>query len=82
MAKKSCAKTRISFKTKRGKTVSFTGRKGGDSAYGGSCPAKRKPVSKWAHLVGNAGRACSGMGKVGSPRRSACLKQQIKMLSR
>lgn len=82
MAKKGCSRQRISFTTKRGKKIVFQGRPGGDAKYGGQCPAQRKPVSQWAHLVGQAGKLCVGVGKVGSASRGACLKRQINALSK
>lgn len=69
-----CAPSRISFRTKRGKTVSFTGRPGGDKSNGGKCVHKRRPRTPQMRLIAAAGRACAKLGRPGTKRNISCLR--------
>lgn len=59
--------TRVSFKTKRGRRVSFTANTG-----------RRRRVTPQMRLIGRAGKACKGEGKIGSRQRTSCLREFIK----
>lgn len=72
-----CAPTRVSFRTKRGKVVSFTGRPGGDKAHGGKCVHKRRPRTPQMRLIAAAGRACARVAKPGTKRNISCLKSKF-----
>jgi hypothetical protein len=76
-ASRGCAPTAIRFKTKRGKTVSFTGRPGGDSKHGGKCAHKRRPRTPQMRAIAAAGRACARVGKPGTKRNIACLRAKF-----
>jgi hypothetical protein len=57
-----CTRKKISFRTKRGKVVSFMGRPGGMTSAGGSCkPIKRKVahLAKYRFTKGMA-KKCGG----------------------
>lgn len=61
---------RVSFKTARGKKVSFmknTGRRGPSAAQ----KAQRRRIAA-------AGRACAGKGKPGTAKNAACLRDKLR----
>ena len=68
-----CSKKTIQFKTKRGKTVRFTGRPGGSEG----CGKKKRRVTAWMHAVGRAGRACAKKARPGTSTNTRCLKQHL-----
>lgn len=76
-AAKGCGVQQIRFKTKRGRTVSFRGRPGGQTKAGGDCATKARHFSRSARLmqgaIRTAAKKCKGTGKVGSSRRTACV---------
>jgi hypothetical protein len=72
-----CSPIRISFRTKRGKAVSFTGRGGGDKKHGGKCAHKARPRTPQMRLIAAAGRACARVAKPGTKRNIACLKSKF-----
>jgi hypothetical protein len=76
MAKKACSKKTISFKTKRGRDVRFTGRPGGSDG----CGKIRRKVSSWARSVGKVGKRCAKQGRPGTARNAACLRAGIREL--
>ena len=74
MAKRAvCSKKSISFKTKRGKTISFTGRPGGTVG----CGKKARKVTSWMRAVGRAGKACAKKARPGTATNTKCLKSHL-----
>jgi hypothetical protein len=41
---------------------------------GSGCVKKKRRVTAQMRLIGRAGKACKGKGKVGSAKRTACLR--------
>lgn len=81
----SCTRQRISFKTKRGKVVSFLGRPGGMKRAGGSCSDLKRKTSHLAPFKKEfkaAVAACSGKshkrhGKHGSSAFNTCIGKEL-----
>lgn len=73
---KGCGTKTVQFKTRRGRTVRFTGRPGGQE----KCGRRRRKVSAWAHKVGKIGKACARVGRPGTARNASCLKTKIREL--
>lgn len=72
-----CSKKTIRFKTRRGKTVSFTGRPGGDSKNGGACPHKARKRTPQMRAIAAAGRACKKAGRPGTAKNIACIRKHF-----
>lgn len=75
---KSCTPQTISFRTKRGKTVSFKGRSAGQQKAGGKCSNKKRRVTAWMRQIGRAGKACSKVAKPGTARNVSCIKGKLR----
>lgn len=75
---KSCAPKNIRFKTKRGRTISFTGRSGGQIKNGGKCSNKARRKTAWMRTVGKAGKACARLARPGTGKNVACLKSKLR----
>lgn len=73
-----CSVTSIKFKTKRGKTVQFRGRAGGQKKNGGDCGNKKRRVTSHMHAIGRAGKKCAKVGRPGTARNAACLRNALK----
>ena len=58
---------KVSFKTKRGRKVSFTAGTG----------RRSKKVKAWQRVFGKAARKCEGVGKVGSDKRGGCMVKAL-----
>ena len=58
---------KVSFKTKRGRKVSFTAGTG----------RRSKAVKAGQRQFGSAARTCEGEGKVGSKKRGVCMKHEL-----
>lgn len=73
---KSCAVKTISFRTKRGKRVTFRGRKGGQSKHGGNCANKADTAGeKRAQSVfRSAARHCHQSSR---RARNACVRTNM-----
>lgn len=69
-----CSKKQIKFRTRRGKTISFTGRPGGTA----QCGKKARKKSAWSRKFGQIGRACAKVGKPGTARNISCLRSKFK----
>jgi ABC-type histidine transport system ATPase subunit len=71
--KKSCSIRTISFRTKRGKHVSFRGRSGGQKRAGGVCanvadkPGEKRAQREFAKVA----RHCHGKSRA---KRNACVR--------
>ena len=72
-----CSPSRISFRTKRGKTVSFVGRGGGDKKHGGKCAHKARKRTPQMRAIAAAGRACARVGRPGTKRNISCLRSKF-----
>ena len=62
----SCSVTAIRFKTRRGKTISFRGRRGGMTTAGGKCSPKVRRtghLARWKKAMRSAARSCKGRGR-------------------
>ena len=59
---------KVSFKTKRGRRVSFTAGTG----------RRSQKVKAWQRVFGKAARKCEGAGKVGSNKRGVCMANALK----
>lgn len=76
MARKVCSTKKIRFKTRRGRSVEFTGRPGGSAG----CGKKRRKVSSWQRAVGRIGKACARQGRPGTARNASCLRTKVREL--
>lgn len=80
-----CTIKRISFKTKRGKVISFMGRPGGMKSAGGSCSDKHrstKHLSKFKMAFKKAVAACDSKshakhGKHGKSPFNTCVGSKL-----
>lgn len=61
---------KVKFKTKRGRKVSFSARKGGKRRKG------RR--TKQQSLLGKAAKACKGKGPIGGKQRTGCIRTYLK----
>lgn len=64
----SCTRQRISFKTKRGKTVTFMGRPGGMAQAGGSCSNLKRSTAHLKTFKSAFKKAVSACGKASHKR--------------
>ena len=79
---RSCTRKLIRIKTKRGRVVTFYGRKGGQTKAGGKCANKARRITAGQRAarkaIAGAGRACRNIGHPGDKgRNTACVKQYI-----
>lgn len=75
MARPVCSKKNIRFKTRRGKTIAFTGRPGGSAG----CGKKPRRKTAWMKEVGRVGRMCAKKaGRPGTARNAACLRNSLR----
>lgn len=79
---KSCTRKLIRIKTKRGRVITFMGRKGGQTKAGGKCANQARRVTAGQRAarraIAGAGRACRNIGKPGDGGRNTnCIKQYI-----
>lgn len=74
---KTCQLRTIHFKTKRGKSVVFRGRTGGQKSHGGICATKPdKPGEKrQQRIFGAAARKCHGRSR---RVRNACVRAKLR----
>jgi hypothetical protein len=72
-----CSPTTIRFKTKRGKTVQFKGRPGGDAKHGGKCSHHKRRRTPQMNAIAKAGRACKHQGRPGTKKNIACIRAQF-----
>lgn len=72
-----CVRTKIVFKTKRGRKIEFHGRPGGSTKHGGECAPKPPTAAQKSErrTFASAARKCHNKTR---PARNACVRAQLR----